>query len=172
MGLYYLQSRYYDPEMGRFLNADALVSTGQGLLGNNMFAYCKCNPISFFDPTGYAAWGTNTVAIREGGWPEGIYESADELLKIQRLRERWMELLKLKSTDDPSKVLSAKYLALYKGIPVLRITSMDNSGFSGGFFIILGDNVNDEATLKHEYGHCSHFVNANIIVSHLAVKRS
>ena len=39
-GLYYLQSRYYDPEVGRFLNADALVSTGQGLLGNNMFAYC------------------------------------------------------------------------------------------------------------------------------------
>ena len=40
LGLYYLQSRYYDPEMGRFLNADALVATGQGLLGNNMFAYC------------------------------------------------------------------------------------------------------------------------------------
>ena len=37
--LYYLQSRYYDPAIGRFLNADAFVSTGQGLLGNNMFAY-------------------------------------------------------------------------------------------------------------------------------------
>lgn len=35
-GFYYLQSRYYDPELGRFLNADVLVSTGQGLLGNNM----------------------------------------------------------------------------------------------------------------------------------------
>ncbi len=45
MGLYYLQSRYYDPEMGRFINADALISTGQGLLGNNMFAYCNNNPI-------------------------------------------------------------------------------------------------------------------------------
>ena len=35
-GFYYLQSRYYDPELSRFVNADALVSTGQGLLGNNM----------------------------------------------------------------------------------------------------------------------------------------
>ena len=35
-GFYYLQSRSYDPELGRFLNADILVSTGQGLLGNNM----------------------------------------------------------------------------------------------------------------------------------------
>ena len=36
---YYLQSRYYNPEVGRFLNADALSSTGQGFSGNNMFAY-------------------------------------------------------------------------------------------------------------------------------------
>ena len=38
--------------MGRFINADALVSTGQGLLGNNMFAYCRNNPVSRKDPTG------------------------------------------------------------------------------------------------------------------------
>lgn len=37
--LYYLQSRYYDPDIGRFINADAYATTGQGLLGNNMFAY-------------------------------------------------------------------------------------------------------------------------------------
>ena len=34
-GLYYLQSRYYDPELGRFINADVFVATGQGLIGNN-----------------------------------------------------------------------------------------------------------------------------------------
>ena len=50
--LYYLQSRYYDPELGRFLNADALVSTGQGVLGNNMFAYCRNNPVSRKDAAG------------------------------------------------------------------------------------------------------------------------
>ena len=52
MGLYYLQSRYYNPTMGRFLNADALISTGQGALGNNMFAYCRNNPVSRKDVTG------------------------------------------------------------------------------------------------------------------------
>ena len=50
--LYYLQSRYYDPEVGRFINADAFVSTGQGLLGNNMFAYCGNNPVSRIDSSG------------------------------------------------------------------------------------------------------------------------
>ena len=50
--LYYLQSRYYDPNMGRFLNADVYVATGQGFVGNNTFAYCGNNPINYIDPTG------------------------------------------------------------------------------------------------------------------------
>ena len=44
-GFSYLNSRYYDPEVCRFVNADGYVSTGQGLLGNNMFAYCLNNPV-------------------------------------------------------------------------------------------------------------------------------
>ena len=32
-GFYYLQSRYYDPKLCRFLNADGLVSTGTGVMG-------------------------------------------------------------------------------------------------------------------------------------------
>ncbi len=51
-GLYYLQSRYYDPEMGRFINADAFASTGQGILGNNMFSYCLNNPANYVDMSG------------------------------------------------------------------------------------------------------------------------
>ena len=51
-GLYYLQSRYYDPVIGRFINADAYVSTGQGILGNNMFVYCGNNPVNRIDKTG------------------------------------------------------------------------------------------------------------------------
>ena len=50
--LYYLQSRYYNPGTGRFINADALTSTGQGLLGNNMFAYCLNNPVRYADASG------------------------------------------------------------------------------------------------------------------------
>ncbi|MBR2421632.1 MAG: RHS repeat-associated core domain-containing protein [Oscillospiraceae bacterium] len=50
--LYYLQSRYYNPEIGRFINADAFASTGQGLLGNNMFLYCNSNPVNFQDDMG------------------------------------------------------------------------------------------------------------------------
>ena len=51
-GLYYVSSRYYNPEVGRYLNADGYVSTGQGILGNNMFAYCGNNPVNNCDPSG------------------------------------------------------------------------------------------------------------------------
>ena len=54
--MYYLQSRYYDPVKGRFLNADEFVSTGQGFLGNNMFAYCGNNPVSRMDSAGNLFW--------------------------------------------------------------------------------------------------------------------
>ena len=72
--LYYLQSRYYDPNVGRFINADSLMNTGQGLLGYNMFAYCLNNPVKYVDVTGYSAVeppmienGLNLPA--SGGWP-------------------------------------------------------------------------------------------------------
>jgi RHS repeat-associated protein len=51
-GFYYLQSRYYDPTTGRFISADVLLSTGQGVLGHNCYAYCNDNPVSKVDHTG------------------------------------------------------------------------------------------------------------------------
>ena len=51
--MYYLQSRYYDPAIGRFISADAVPTTDpEGFLSYNMFAYCENNPVSKWDPTG------------------------------------------------------------------------------------------------------------------------
>jgi|GEM_PF-4390548 len=52
--LYYLQSRYYNPEWGRFVNADAIVGEIGELLSHNLFAYCINNPIMHIDPSGYS----------------------------------------------------------------------------------------------------------------------
>lgn len=54
MGIYYLQSRYYDPNTGRFINADDtnyLNATGT-VLGCNLFTYCENDPINRVDPLG------------------------------------------------------------------------------------------------------------------------
>ena len=52
-GFYYLQSRYYDPENHRFINADTYASTDSSdAIACNMFAYCGNNPIAATDPGG------------------------------------------------------------------------------------------------------------------------
>ena len=52
-GLYYLQSRYYDPLTGRFVNADIYCDTETDTpLSTNMFAYCENNAINNVDFTG------------------------------------------------------------------------------------------------------------------------
>lgn len=52
MNMYYLNSRYYMADWGRFVSADSYVQTGQGMLDKNMFAYCGNNPVNYVDPDG------------------------------------------------------------------------------------------------------------------------
>lgn len=77
LGLYYLRSRYYNPTWGRFINADALVSTGQGLTGNNMFAYCGNNPVSRADDGG-ECWHVVAGAVLGGLFELGAQLIANE----------------------------------------------------------------------------------------------
>ncbi len=65
LGMYYVSSRYYAPEICRFINADSYVSTGQGFLGCNAFSYCLNNPVLYKDFDGYIA-GIDDAAIAGG----------------------------------------------------------------------------------------------------------
>ena len=50
--MYFLKSRYYNPELCRFISADGIVNANQDILGNNLYAYCSNNPVKFYDPSG------------------------------------------------------------------------------------------------------------------------
>lgn len=58
-----MQSRYYDANVGRFLNADSVVSgTGESVQGYNLFSYCHNNPANMSDETGHwPSWATKLV---------------------------------------------------------------------------------------------------------------
>lgn len=72
-GFYYLQSRYYDAEVGRFINADDVNVLGMQLSStfkDNLYCYCNSNPIMYTDASGYicvaddiAFWGIVIAAI-------------------------------------------------------------------------------------------------------------
>ena len=84
-GQYYLRARYYNPELGRFMQED--VYQGDGL---NLYAYCSNNPVVYYDPSGYKK-GSNSGCPpasnnggdggapeeNESGTPSGFYQDAN-----------------------------------------------------------------------------------------------
>lgn len=56
-GMYYLQSRYYNPEIGRFISRDdAQYHEGDTGVKANLYAYCDNNPVMNSDPNGHWGW--------------------------------------------------------------------------------------------------------------------
>lgn len=57
-GLYYLNSRYYDAEVSRFINMDSIEYMNPEVInGLNLYAYCMNNPVMGYDPNGAFDWG-------------------------------------------------------------------------------------------------------------------
>ena len=91
LGLYYLQSRYYDPNICRFINADdesLIIANPTALTDKNLFSYCDNNPVMRVDHSG-EFWH-----ILIGGFFGGLIEGFGSFL-TQRLNEEkidWVEV--------------------------------------------------------------------------------
>ena len=82
-GLYYLNSRYYDPETGRFINADSILDLNHGNRGTNLFTYAVNNPQSYKDKA-----GTDAILINDFG-EEGMPVVGHARLFIQDEAGNW-----------------------------------------------------------------------------------
>ena len=72
IGLYYLNSRYYDPETGRFLNEDLVSYLEPETIGGiNLYAYCLNDPVNNIDPSGHLVM-TLLIAMGIGAAIGGI----------------------------------------------------------------------------------------------------
>ena len=80
-GLYYLRSRYYDPEIGRFINADDTAYLGYDAspLSMNLFAYCENNPVCKKDATGHSL---DSVLDKAYDFGEYLYNNETGLLGL------------------------------------------------------------------------------------------
>ena len=63
--LYYLNTRYYNPVWGRFINSDSLLCSNQDILSYNLYTYCSNNPINFTDPSGQGIFKSIAKAIKK-----------------------------------------------------------------------------------------------------------
>ena len=51
-GMYYLNARYYNPKLCRFITQDSILGANGDILSYNLFAYCSNNPVMYADPSG------------------------------------------------------------------------------------------------------------------------
>ncbi len=103
-GFYHLKTRYYAPDMCRFLNADAFTQTGQGMLDKNMFGYCMNNPITCYDPS-----GSYTVSFpAEGDGKAEIFFDENELYEYEISKEKntYNFIIKQKQVKDEKERLA------------------------------------------------------------------
>ena len=155
-GFYYLHTRYYDPKVGRFINADGYVTTDSGLSGANMFTYCKNNPVMMTDPDGNKP--VYKILEEQANTANAIIEAAKPKPRSATARFVSDIMQDFKNYDinneSEEKVLQSKYFSAYKGVPVVRING-DRSGSFGMIFLTRKTNSmkNPEDTIRHEYGH-------------------
>ena len=83
-GLFYLETRYYNPQLRRFISADIYMDTGQGVRGTNMYMYCLNDPINWIDPEGTSA--IFVVNFRGAG---GLAVVGHSLLLLQDAHGDW-----------------------------------------------------------------------------------
>ena len=62
--LYYLKSRYYDPQVKRFVSEDTVVATNDNINASNVFLYCLNNPVIYDDQSGcFVGWDDAAAAL-------------------------------------------------------------------------------------------------------------
>ena len=84
--MYYVKSRFYDPIIKRFINADTLVQTGTGVLGCNMYAYCGNNPVVRHDPNGHLP--SDVPPSVQKAYEEGCRKNATALRRLANAKRR------------------------------------------------------------------------------------
>ena len=88
IALYYLQSRYYDASIGRFVNGDnaqAILSEGLSCTGYNIFAYCQNTPINGSDIDGQAfvqIFAKIILGIILGVYSQLVFDILDYLVNL------------------------------------------------------------------------------------------
>ncbi|MBQ6815275.1 MAG: RHS repeat-associated core domain-containing protein [Lachnospiraceae bacterium] len=79
-GFYYLKSRYYDPNMRRFLNMDDVSLLPDKIIDDNLYSYCSGDPVNNYDPTGNATISVVLYTIDREDFKSASHAIKNEVL--------------------------------------------------------------------------------------------
>ena len=150
LGMYYLNSRYYDSKICRFINADSVIAdVGDSVHGYNMYSYCFNNPVNMTDDFGsWPSWNDVKSGFRKvTNWVDNKVVQPT----VSFVEDVVEDCYNYNSNNQSEAVVfSSNYFSNYKGTLVVK-TPFDAS-FSFDF-IGLSTQQQNVNTLKHEYGH-------------------
>ena len=108
-GFYYLNSRYYDPQIGRFINVDSRLNNSLGFLGYNLFTYCLNNPVNKVD------WEGNKPGDLFDTMDEAAYDFANYIngKSIEEDREYGSFIYEVKTTVKTYQTVTKKHRFLW-----------------------------------------------------------
>ena len=180
LSMYYLKSRYYDPEIGRFMTIDSVTYISASINGTNLYAYCGCNPVMRTDPNG-CDWREDALRviggfflvstglgllvgmlpaffmpgsgfIMQAGFSLFMYGGFMIASVFDDNIKKDMEAIGWNPfNSDENLVLSSQKVSFYKGMPTVWMNK--NEGRSGSFLGIWLYGENDVNTIRHEWGH-------------------
>ena len=153
-GFYYLNSRYYDAKMCRFINSDGVISSANGdLQGYNMYAYCFNNPVNMSDQSGnWPVWLEFLIGVGSKSKIQQTKTSKYIKEKIIQPIAEDVENFDINNTDE-NKVLEANKFSAYRGVFVIKSELMGANAFSYGVIVMGNSEKIKENDVKHEYGH-------------------
>ena len=158
--LYWVSSRYYSPELCRWISPDSIEYLDpESINGLNLYAYCGNDPINKYDPTGHFPWLILAAVLLftpVGGTALQVVASVlsyvglaiasifDEDIRNDMNAIGWNPF-----NTDESATLNSSKVSFYKGVPVFR-TAGGRSGSFGAIFLTKDSGVD---ILRHERGH-------------------
>lgn len=129
--LYYLNSRYYNPEWGRFINGDGYGGQVGELLSHNVYAYCLNNPINLYDPNGNSPLFAIINKI-VGTIKEIANKAVEVLIKVAKTETVKNIIKKYDYSDELNKLIDKNIAIVSSKSAVLDIVwfknQVDNRG--------------------------------------------
>ena len=173
IGLYYLQSRYYDPVVGRFVNADEpeYVSIDDTILSCNLFAYCKNSCVNTEDPTGHGpflAIGVQFVAnigrITVG--VEALWSTSNGKFYLFFFIGGAKSFNSKKLTNAENTIIESikKVIKSVKNFSISNFSLFKKFNISVSFIAVLG---NKKASFPKHY--CGWFTGLSLTICHITV---
>ena len=143
-GFYYLQSRYYDPAVRRFINADGYINANGDILGFNMYAYCGNSPVINKDSEGTFLF----TAI--GALVGGVCGAVSALIEGKRGQEVWASAVN-GAIAGAATGLATDIIAVTGGTGAVVVAAYAGAGFVGSFVGLLAkSSINGEDMSSQE----------------------